>query len=305
MNYKVGQFIATNNYGVGEIISESETENYYSFTVDFDIGDRSVNIKKDNSNVHLFRHATDEEISKHLKYRVYTRGEDRYLTNKELDNLKVGDWILHQRKGFGKIDKIRTENDNTFFDLSFADQPSSSMDKGKAKLVRFSLTHETSNEFWEPIDLSIKKDISKSEIVLLEEHIKKLPGAYIDFLQNYPVELVFFNRNRATEKLNELYLPNSVKGIINLFEQFEAFELSFLTPIGTDGLGNFYVIKEDTQAVFLIEHEGYFDKRDNLIVLNLKNFEKYAEKIADDIDGLVRRIVRDAIERSSKILNSN
>lgn len=306
MNYKIGQFILTDIYGIGEILSATQSDSFYTFNVDFDIGDRSVNINKDGSNASRFRLATNEEISTHLKYRVYKRGEDRYLTQTELSLLKAGDAVLHPRKGFGVVSKVMLENGKTFLGLSFEGQPSSSLERDKGKLIRFSLTHNISNEFWEPIDSAVKIKLTDDQIVAIEEQVKaKLPLQYADFLKHYPIELVFFNRQRMHDRLNDRYLPNSLHGIVDLFEQFEAFELDFLTPIGSDGLGNFYVLKEGSPAVYFVEHEGYSDKNDNPVALSSKNFDKYAEKIAADINAFVPRVIKEAIERSSTILNKN
>ena len=276
----IGEYIKDPKFGIGKLLSIEKTDQWLKCAFDFDIGTRIKSWKLSEIESIKLERPKKTKIDNHLKYRNYDLGEKRYLTKSEMENLKEGDLVLRNRKGFAKVigfgknDKgteiihleyLETGQKNTF----------NRLDSGGA-LVRFSLNHDLNNEFWEKIE-SKSNTPSSIEINKLENELKvTIPQFYKSFLMNFPNELLHYNRNRLNrkEKLYELEVLITIDDIRQNYLFFEAFELNNYWPIGSDGTGNYYAVKQngEDEYVYFIDHEVAPEKSISVISENLKEF---------------------------------
>lgn len=278
----IGEYIKDPKYGIGKLLSIEKTDQWLKCVFDFDIGTRNKSWKFTEIISIKFERPKKAKLDNYLKYRNYDLGEKRYLTKSEMVNLKEGDLVLRNRKGFAKVigfgenDKgieimhleyLETGQKNTF----------NRFDSGGA-LVRFSLNHDLDNEFWEKIE-SVRNAINAIEIEKLENELKvTMPQFYKSFLINFPNELLYYNRARLNrkEKLFELEVLNTSEELRQNYLYFEVFELNNFWPIGSDGIGNYYAVKQngEDEYVYFIDHEVELDKSVSILSKNLKEFTK-------------------------------
>ena len=297
-DFKAGDFIENAIYGIGRVLSKDESEESIRFKVDFDLGRRDISWRKsDLENIQLIR-PSESKVEQHLAYRNYEVGDDRYLTRAEMEALKPGDLVLRNRKGFAKIlsfGKNDAGRDIMYLEYLESGEKNtfSRYDSGGA-LVRFSFKHDLSNEFWEKKNPEIKSRLTQDDLSQIEQELNiKLPEFYKSFLLNYPDELVYYNRSRLgrKERFFELELLNDKNALIQNYRYFEVFEQPKYWPIGSDGIGNYYIIKLSgrSKKVYIIDHET--DPDDSITVCT------------DSIEQFIIELLKQEMENAYGILN--
>jgi len=218
--------------------------------------------------------------------------------------LEVGKRIFHEKFGVGTVTLI--DND-IIVQINFNGEE-------KRLMIKYATFHEPSldqlsqisikdNKSIEFIDHSKKQEsLSANEIKELESYFKNtLPTHYRSFLMNFPSEISHFKREycNAKELLTERYFRNSVKSIIKVNNDFEAFELKDLIALGDDGCGNYFAIKnnDEDKNVYFIDHEGYRDNSINKnIALSNENFERLVKIEANSLKEYGQKIIKDSIK---------
>ena len=233
-----------------------------------------------------------------MKFRNYENGDQRYLNHDEMSQLKVGDLILRNRKGFAKILQFFTdEKGNELMEIKFlqtGEVNTFNRFESKQALVRFSFNHNLDNEFYEPINLNDIPPIQDNDLTILENKLNfKLPEHYKNFLLNFPNEINFFNRSRINrkERIFDLELSNDPENILRLNDYFDEFEQHDFFAIGEDGLGDYYCISknEDDKRVYITNHES--DRNSGI------------SEFKDSIDSFVKYLLMNMMEESYKMLN--
>ena len=281
MEFQIGDFLRHPKYGVGKVLNKSFLDKWTTYQTDFDIGNRTFNINNSNPETTQVKRATKNDIKSHLKNRNYELGEKRYLTNEEMKSLKIGDLVLRNRKGFAKILSFGLNDAGIeIMNLEYLDSGelnTFSRNDSSGAIVRYTFSHNLNNEFWEPIVEDRKQLITEVDLSKIEKELKiNIPGFYKEFLINYPNELLYYNSKRLNrkEKMYELEVVNNLEDIKQNFLYFEAFEQNEYWPIGSDGIGNYYAIKqnEEDNNIYFIDHEVEKDKSASTSATNISQF---------------------------------
>jgi hypothetical protein len=276
----IGEYIEDSKYGIGRLLSVEQSDEWVKYSFDFDLGTRDKTWSLSDKNSDNFKRPEKSMIDSHLQYRNYELGENRYLKISEMENLKEGDLVLRNRKGFARILSFgRNEKGNDIMNLEYLETGERNTfnryDSGGA-LVRFSFNHNLNNEFWEKIEDG-NKTISIDEVEMLEKELDvNLPNFYKSFLLNYPNELLYYNRKRLNrkEKFFKLEVLINIDDLRNNQLYFEEFGLNEYWPIGSDGIGNYYAVKKngEDEHVYFIDHEVESDKSVSVLSKNLEEF---------------------------------
>jgi len=298
MEFQIDEYLKHPKYGIGRILNKSYSEKWNTYETDFDIGNRNVNISKSNPETTQIKKATKNAIAKHLKNRNYESGEQRYLTPDEMKSLEIGDLILRNRKGFAKILSFGINDSGIeIMNLEYLESGqlnTFSRTESNGAIVRYSFSHNLKNEFWEPIDESIKQSVTEIDLINIENDLQiTIPKFYKEFLFNYPDELLHYNSKRLNrkEKFYELEVVNSLGNIRQNYLYFEAFELNEYWPIGSDGIGNYYVVKQngEDEKIYFVDHEVDRDK--------------FVSICADSIQQFINKLLMKEMANSYKMLN--
>lgn len=279
---KIGDYLKDPKFGIGKLLTIEKTDQWLKCAFDFDIGTRIKNWKISEMESLKLEKPKKGELENYIKYRNYDLGEKRYLTKSEMENLRQGDLVLRNRKGFAKVTGFgKNDKGDEIIHLEYLETGQKNTfnryDSGGA-LIRYSFEHNLNNEFWEKKEAVINT-ITEIEIKKLETELKvTIPQFYKSFLIDYPIELLYYNRERLNrkEKLFELEVLNTNEELKQNYLYFEEFELNKYWPIGNDGIGNYYAVKQngEDEYVYFIDHEVESNKSVSIISKNLNEFTK-------------------------------